>query len=52
LAIRRLTVNSQNLREYGGSNQTSGIHGTFYDILCKGRAVLGADKKYITSLLD
>ena len=34
--IRRRTVNSLNLREYGCSNQTSGIHGTLCDIpLCK-----------------
>ncbi|AET67844.1 hypothetical protein Desor_2242 [Desulfosporosinus orientis DSM 765] len=29
---RQITVNSQNLREYASSNQTSGIRGTLYKI--------------------
>jgi len=34
-AILHITVNSQNLREYEGSNQTSGIHGTLDNIVKK-----------------
>ncbi|WP_339061238.1 hypothetical protein [Tepidibacillus marianensis] len=30
-----LTVNSQNLREYESSNQTSGIHETLHEIRCR-----------------
>jgi len=43
--IRRRTAYSQNLREYECSNWTSGIRGTFYDISCERRAILGADEK-------
>ncbi|WP_042330728.1 hypothetical protein [Desulfosporosinus orientis] len=40
LPVRRITVNSQNLRGYAGNNQTSGIHGTLKKIGPKGRTVL------------
>lgn len=38
-----LTVNSQNLRGYAGSNQTSGIHETLYETVRKGTAPPCAD---------
>ncbi len=40
-----MTAYSQNLREYASSNQNSGTLETFYDISCKGRAILGAEEE-------
>jgi len=40
-----LTEGLQHRREYECSNPTSQTLGTFYDISCKGRAILGADEK-------
>jgi len=41
----RITAYSQNLREYGCSNQTSGIRETLYETVRKGSAPPCADRK-------